>query len=106
MLRLFMAIAVGVLVLGAHGSAQADALADIQRRGTLRWGGDQEGGGPYVFPRDDDPRRVTGFEVDLAEAIAARLKVKAEFTQGQWDKLGDMLHVRKLDVVLNGYELT
>jgi polar amino acid transport system substrate-binding protein len=87
-------------------SAFADALADIRDAGKIRWGGDQEGGGPYVFPKDADPSQVTGFEVELANRIAEFLKVKAVFTQGQWDKMPDMLRTRKIDVIINGYELT
>jgi len=86
--------------------AHADQLAEVRQRGTLRWGGDQEGGGPYVYPRSDDPNRVTGFEVEIATRIAERLAVKAEFTQGDWDKLPDMLRTGKVDVIINGYELT
>ena len=33
----------------------ADTLDDIQQRGELVWGADQEGGGPYVFPDEDNP---------------------------------------------------
>ncbi len=88
------------------GDARADDLAAVQARGELRWCADQEGGGPYVYPRDDDPAQVTGFEVDLAARLADHLKVRATFVQGQWDKLGDMLRTKKCDVVLNGYELT
>src|SRR3954468_6245864 len=62
--------------------ARADALHDIRQRGTLRWGGDQEGGGPYVYPRQDNPNQVTGFEVEVAASIADYLKVRPEFTQG------------------------
>lgn len=84
----------------------ADDLDDVKARGVLRWGADQEGGGPYVYPRDDDPTKVTGFEVELADAVAAELGVKAELAQGNWDKLPDLLRVGQLDVILNGYELT
>jgi polar amino acid transport system substrate-binding protein len=87
-------------------SVFADALAGIRGRGTIRWGADQEGGGPYVFPKDADPAQVTGFEVDIADRIGEYLKVRAVFTQGQWDKIPDMLRTGKIDVVLNGYELT
>jgi len=83
-----------------------DLLAQLRREGVLRWGADQEGGGPFVYPREDDPDTVTGFEVEIAEALAARLGVVARFTQGQWDRLPDMLRTRKIHVVLNGYELT
>jgi polar amino acid transport system substrate-binding protein len=72
--------------------------------GTLIWGGDQEGGGPYVYPADDDPLKVIGFEVELADQLAQRLGLRAQFFQGQWDKMLDLLRARKCDIVLNGYE--
>jgi polar amino acid transport system permease protein/polar amino acid transport system substrate-binding protein len=84
----------------------ADRLADVRQRGVLQWGGDQEGGGPYVYPRQDDPNQVTGFEVELAARLAEYLQVRAEFTQGQWDNMPDMLRTGKVDIILNGYELT
>src|SRR5438046_535325 len=65
-------------------SATADELAELRGRGTLVWGGDSEGGGPYVYPDPLDPRRMTGFEVELAEMLARELGVKAEFFQGPW----------------------
>src|SRR5215467_10331472 len=64
--------------------ATADALQEIQRRGTLVWGGDQEGGGPYVFPDPKDPNHLIGFEVELADLLAGELGVQAKFKQGQW----------------------
>jgi polar amino acid transport system substrate-binding protein len=85
-------------------SGQQSSLAEIKAKGTLVWGADQEGGGPFVFPMDDDPNRLTGFEVDLAELIADHMGVKAEFQQGQWDKLPDLLDRGDLDIVLNGFE--
>ena len=86
--------------------ARTDTLDDVRHRATLRWGGDQEGGGPYVYPRPDAPNKVTGFEVELADRLAEYLKVKAEFTQGQWESMPDMLRTGKVDVIINGYELT
>jgi His/Glu/Gln/Arg/opine family amino acid ABC transporter permease subunit len=94
------------LALAGVRPALADRLADVRSRGVLQWGGDQEGGGPYVYPRQDDPNQVTGFEVDLANRLAEYLKVRAEFTQGQWDNMPDMLRTGKVDIILNGYELT
>jgi len=87
-------------------AASADALADMRKTGRMLWGGDQEGGGPYVFPMENDPSRVTGFEVDFANRIGEYLKVKAEFTQGQWDKMPDMLRTGKIHAIINGYEFT
>jgi polar amino acid transport system substrate-binding protein len=95
-----------MFVVSGASTARADVLADVKARGELRWCGDQEGGGPYVYPRDDDPAQVTGFEVDLAAKLADYLQVEPVFVQGQWDKLGDMVRTKKCDVVLNGYELT
>ena len=92
--------------LALPGPARADRLADVRQRGTLRWGADQEGGGPYVYPRENDPNQVTGFEVELANRLAEYLKIRAEFTQGQWDNMPDMLRTGKVDIILNGYELT
>ena len=86
--------------------AAADTLDELRQRGTLRWGADREGGGPYVFPRNDDPTQIQGFEVELAELLARRLGVKAEFAQGQWDKLPDLLDRGDVDIVMNGYEWT
>jgi len=90
----------------APPTARADALAEMRKDGRLLWGGDQEGGGPYVFPRPDDPARVTGFEVDFAARLGEYLKLEAVFTQGQWDRMPDMLRTRKIHAIINGYEFT
>ncbi len=95
-----------VAVTAVSGPARGDGLDDVKKRGTLRWGADQEGGGPFVYPRNDDPTKMQGFEVDIAELLAKRLCVKAEFTQGQWEKLPDLLDRGDIDIVLNGYEWT
>jgi polar amino acid transport system substrate-binding protein len=84
--------------------AWAADLEQIQRRGVLIWGADAEGGGPYVYPRDDDPTKMQGFEVELAELLATKLGVRAQFHQGQWDKLPELLKRGDIDIVLNGYE--
>lgn len=90
----------------SHSPASADTLDQIRQRGTLRWGGDQEGGGPYIYPRPDDPEVLTGFEVELMDLIGKRLGVRAVFQQCQWDKLPDLLRTEGIDVIANGYELT
>lgn len=102
---------VWAVVLMSAGSlrtrdARADTLDEIRRRGTLVWGADAEGGGPFIFPRNDDPSQVQGFEVELADLLAKRLEVKAQFQQGQWEKLPDLLDRGDIDVVINGYEWT
>jgi len=100
------ALLVVVFVASLPRLGVADTLADVRARGELVWGADQEGGGPYVYPRDDDPSQVTGFEVEIAERLAGFLGVEPRFQQGQWDKMPELLHTRKVDIVLNGYEWT
>jgi polar amino acid transport system substrate-binding protein len=84
----------------------ADALETIKTRGELLWGADAEGGAPYVFPNPEKPEQLIGFEYDLAEALAAKLGVKARMVQNQWDQLIPALERGNFDVVLNGLEIT
>ena len=92
-------------VIALSSAAAAAELDDVRRRGELVWAADQEGGGPHVFPDPADPRRLTGFEVEFAELIAAELGVKARFQQGQWDRLPLLLD-QTADCVINGIEFT
>ncbi len=87
-------------------AAPADTLSEVRERGRLLWGADSEGGGPYVYPDPADPRRMTGFEAELAALLAADLGVQAKFVQGPWQNLPALLETGQIDLVLNGYELT
>jgi polar amino acid transport system substrate-binding protein len=84
---------------------RADALDDALQRKAIRWGADQEGGGPYIYPSPEDPRRVVGFEVDLMALLARRLGVKSDFQQCEWSSLPSLLQKGDIDVIVNGYEL-
>lgn len=84
----------------------ADALEQIKQRGVLRWGADAEGGAPYTYPDPQKPDQIIGFEYDLAEALAAKLGVKAQMVQNQWDQLIPGLERGNFDIVLNGLEVT
>ena len=90
----------------AAAAARGDTLAEIRQRGTLIWGADAEGGGPYVYPDPANPRTMIGFEAELAARLAGELGVQARFFQGPWHNLPALLGTRQIDVVLNGYELT
>jgi polar amino acid transport system substrate-binding protein len=70
----------------------------------LRWGADSEGGAPYIFERP--PGKLRGFEVELAEALAARLGRTARHVQGPYAQLLPLLERGDLDIVLNGMEAT
>lgn len=90
-----------------HGG---DTLSAIRERGWFTYGGDAEGGGPYVYPDPADPSRVLGCDVDLANALASELshesgrRIEARFAQGPWDRLPDLLASGRIDLVLDGYE--
>ncbi|HEY1100261.1 MAG TPA: ABC transporter permease subunit, partial [Myxococcota bacterium] len=91
------------------GTAHDTATTTLQRvrdRGELWWGADAHGGAPYVFQDARDPTKLIGFEVDLADAVAARLGVRARMIQGPWDKLLDLLDRGDFDVAMNGLEET
>ena len=52
-----------------------------------------------------DPNHLVGFEVDLADAIAAKLGVRARMVQGPYDTLLELLARGDFDVVINGIEV-
>ena len=83
-----------------------DGLDRVRASGVLRWGGDLQGGEPYVFQDPADPTRIAGFEVDIANALARRLGVHATFIQNDWQLLIPALERGDLDVILNGLEVT
>src|ERR1044071_4543156 len=84
----------------------ADRIAEIKKRGELLWGADAEGGAPYVYLDPQNPDRMIGFEHDLAEALAAKLGVKARMVQNQWEQLVPALNRGNFDIILNGFEIT
>lgn len=90
------------LLLAAPRAWAAPAKAP----GTLRWGGDSAGGAPYVFQDPKDPSKTIGFEVDVADLLAAELGMKARFVQNQWDSLVPGLKRGDYDAVINGLEIT
>src|SRR6266850_7012210 len=91
------------LLIGLLFAAAPAAWAQKQE---LVWAADAEGGAPYTFPDPRNPARIIGFEVDLANALAARMGRKARFVQNQWDGLVPGLERGEYDVVINGLEIT
>lgn len=106
---MFRAFVVALTVLTAcDGSAPpaGQTLADIRRRGEITWGADIQGGEPFVYEDPQDPSRRIGFEVDIMDAIARRLGVKATFVQNQWSNLVPGLERGDFDIIMNGLEAT
>jgi polar amino acid transport system substrate-binding protein len=99
-----------ILLVAATMFAPAPVCADRQSRvrggGQMIYGSDMEGGGPYAYPEPDVPQGITGFEVELMRRLAGDLGVEPVFSQGQWDKLLQVLDSGRIDAVINGYEWT
>src|SRR5690242_16615244 len=95
-----------VLVAGCGGARGGDALDRIRARGELTWGGDEQGGEPYVFEDRARGGGLVGFEVDLADALARALGVRARFVQNDWTTLIPSLERGTFDIALNGIEVT
>jgi polar amino acid transport system substrate-binding protein len=106
-LRILSLLIALILFIALAGQSQtSNTLEQIRKRGFLLWGSDAEGGAPYVFPDPNDPSRLIGFEVDLAEAIAREMGVAARQAQNAWDSLIPALDRGDFDIALNGLEIT
>jgi polar amino acid transport system substrate-binding protein len=103
--RLLGCLGVAAALL-ATASAWAADLDSVKARGELRWGGDLQGGEPYVFEDEQHPEKIQGFEVDIADALARELGVRAKFMQNDWSNLVPALERGDFDVILNGLEAT
>ncbi|NML29732.1 amino acid ABC transporter substrate-binding protein [Paraburkholderia antibiotica] len=94
-----IALLQGVLALPAN----AGDLAQIKASGVLRIG--TEGTYP-PFTYHDDAGKLTGFDVELASAIAQRLGVKPQFIEGRWEGLIAGLDIDRYDAVINEVAIT
>jgi polar amino acid transport system substrate-binding protein len=93
-------------LLACGGSAKTGGLTRVKNAGVLRWGGDIQGGEPYVYDDPAKPGHLIGFEVEIAEAIAKELGVKSEFVQNDWSNLVPSLERGSFDMIMNGLEVT
>ncbi|HUJ58703.1 MAG TPA: ABC transporter substrate-binding protein/permease [Kofleriaceae bacterium] len=104
--RAFLAPILVIFVACSSGPPQGDTLAHIRARGEITWGADVQGGEPYVYEDPANPSHIIGFEVDLMDAIARRLGVKARMVQYAWSNLVPSLERGDFDVIMNGLEAT
>jgi polar amino acid transport system substrate-binding protein len=91
-------------------AALALCLAAVQRpaQPVLVWGGDAEGGAPFVEADPADPSRVRGFDVEVAERIARGLggDRRAQFLQVQWSNIDQSVERGDFTLGLSGVEDT
>ncbi|MFY1829675.1 ABC transporter substrate-binding protein/permease [Myxococcus fulvus] len=100
------ALLVFAVVLTSCVQREEPGLERVRRAGELRWGADAQGGEPYAMEDPDEPGRMRGFEVELADALARELGVRARFVQNDWSSLIPSLERGSFDVALNGIEVT
>jgi cystine transport system substrate-binding protein len=83
-----------------HAGENFDA---IKSAGVIKIGTE----GTYApFTYHDDTGKLVGFDVEIGEAVAERLGVKAEFVEGKWDGLIAGLDAKRYDVVINQVGIT
>lgn len=94
-------LAVTALALATALGAQAHAgeqLQQIKDHGALKVGLE----GTYTpFSFVDESGKLTGFEVELSQALAKELGVKADIQPTKWDGILAALESKRLDVVIN-----
>lgn len=79
-------------------AATQTLLDEIKKNGVIRIGTE----GTYApFTFHDEAGKLTGFDVELAEEVAKRLGVKAEFIETKWDGMFAGLDAKRFDVVAN-----
>jgi polar amino acid transport system substrate-binding protein len=91
-------------VLVALCACQAAPAPPARTGGELRWGGDAEGGAPFVEADAADPSKVRGFDVEIAGMIAAGLGRQPRFLQVAWASIEQSVERGDFDVGLSGLE--
>lgn len=81
-------------------------LSTVSVAEELRWAADAESGAPYVFYDAKNPTQLTGFEYDLIQRLAKKLKSEPRFVQNAWDGLILGLERDEYDIAINGIEIT
>ncbi|HEX5048982.1 MAG TPA: ABC transporter permease subunit [Gammaproteobacteria bacterium] len=79
---------------------------DAQPAAALRWAGDSEGGAPYIEADSQNPERVVGLDVDIAELVASELGRPAQFVQISFASLDQSAARGDFDIAFDGIEDT
>lgn len=73
-------------------------LETIEKAGVITFGTE----GTYApFTFHDSTGKLTGFDVEIAEEVAKRLNVKAEFVETKWDGIFAGLDSKRFDAIIN-----
>ena len=105
---LVVCVAAGA-VLTAQGPARDDPSRGVSSGNDsrlLRWGGDAEGGAPFVEANPNDPTQLVGFDVEIAGILAAGLGREPRFVQAGFTSLEASAARGDFDIGLSGIEET
>jgi His/Glu/Gln/Arg/opine family amino acid ABC transporter permease subunit len=91
---------VAAIILSLASSARAQTTSE------LRWGGDPEGGAPFVEADPNDPTRLVGFDVEVAELIARGLGRTPRFVFVAFPSIVQSVARGDFDIGLSGIEDT
>lgn len=72
----------------------------------LHWGGDAEGGAPFVEADPNDPSNLRGFDVEVAGEIAKGLGRRPEFVQVSFSDIDQSVQRGDFDIGMSGVEDT
>ena len=100
MKKLILLLALIMLVT----TSSSPVLAEDKKE--LVWGGDSEGGFPYMFPNPKNTDELIGFEVDIVEALAEQMGRKPVYVNNAWENLIPGLNRKLYDISINGLEVT
>jgi polar amino acid transport system substrate-binding protein len=70
----------------------------------LRWGGDAEGGAPFVEADPANPAKVRGFDVEIAQMIGRALDRKPVFVQVAWSSIEASVERGDFSIGMSGVE--
>jgi polar amino acid transport system substrate-binding protein len=91
--RLYLLVLLALTVASPLGARQI-----------FRWGGDAEGGAPFVEADPRDPSKLVGFDVEIAELIAGKLGRTPQFLQVQFTSLDQSAKRGDFEIGLSGIE--
>lgn len=92
------------LLIAACSPASSPVPSRAAARPPLRWGGDAEGGAPFVEADPNDPATLRGFDVEVARMLAQGLGREPRFVQVAWSSIEPSVERGDFDVGLSGVE--
>jgi polar amino acid transport system substrate-binding protein len=82
------------------------AFAKFANAADLRWGGDAEGGAPFCEADPNDPSKLRGFDVEVADQMARGLGRTPHFVQVQFTSIDQSVARGDFDIGMSGVEET